>query len=69
MASPLSDTDLRPLADASDIGIIRTRRLLYGTCTREKKSLSLVAYTEDPDALIDAAVRNHWFTVDEIERL
>ncbi|MCL6328133.1 ATP-dependent helicase [Pectobacterium carotovorum subsp. carotovorum] len=68
-AKPLSDTDRKHLSDATDSGIIRTRRLLYVTCTRAKKSLALVAYTENPDALIAAAVRNHWFTVDEIERL
>ncbi|MEQ9870079.1 UvrD-helicase domain-containing protein [Pectobacterium odoriferum] len=68
-AKPLSDTDRKHLSDATDSGIIRTRRLLYVTCTRAKKSLALVAYTENPDALIAAAVRNHWFAVDEIERL
>ncbi|MEQ9883725.1 UvrD-helicase domain-containing protein [Pectobacterium brasiliense] len=68
-AKPLSDTDRKHLSDATDSGIIRTRRLLYVTCTRAKKSLALVAYTENPDALIAAAVRNYWFTVDEIERL
>lgn len=68
-AKPLSDTDRKHLSEATDSGIIRTRRLLYVTCTRAKKSLALVAYTENPDALIAAAVRNHWFTPDEIERL
>lgn len=68
-AKPLSDMDRKSLIDAADSGITRTRRLLYVTCTRAKKSLALVAYTEDPDALVGAALRNQWFGPDEIERL
>lgn len=68
-AKPLSDTDRKHLADATDGGITRTRRLLYVTCTRAEKSLALVAYTADPDALVAAALRNHWFGSDEIEQL
>lgn len=68
-AKPLSDMDRKHLADATDGGITRTRRLLYVTCTRAEKSLALVAYTEDPDALIAAALRNQWFASEEIERL
>lgn len=66
---PLSDTDRKHLADATDGGITRTRRLLYVTCTRAEKSLALMAYTEDPDALVAAVLRNKWFESDEIERL
>jgi DNA helicase-2/ATP-dependent DNA helicase PcrA len=68
-AKSLSDTDRQHLADSTDGGITRTRRLLYVTCTRAEKSLALVAYTEDPDALVGAALRNQWFESDEIERL
>ncbi len=68
-AKPLSDADRKHLADASDGGINRTRRLLYVTCTRAKKSLALIAYTQDPDAVVAAVLRNKWFYSDEIERL
>ena len=68
-AKPLSDTDRKHLAEATDGGITRTRRLLYVTCTRAEKSLALVAYTDDPDALIASALRNGWFVPEEIERL
>lgn len=68
-AKPLSDTDRKHLANATDGGISRTRRLLYVTCTRAKKSLALVAYTEAPDALIASALRNQWFASGEIEQL
>lgn len=57
------------LADATDGGITRTRRLLYVTCTRAEKSLALVAYTQDPDAVITAVICNQWFSSDEVERL
>lgn len=55
--------------DMAENGTMRTRRLLYVTCTRAQKSLALVAYTKDPEALIAAALRNNWFTAEEIERL
>ena len=68
-AKPLSDTDRKHVADATDGGITRTRRLLYVTCTRAEKSLALVTYTEDPDALVAAVLRSEWFDPDEVERL
>lgn len=68
-AKSLSNTDRKHLADSTDGGIERTRRLLYVICTRAKKSLAIVAYTEDPEALISAAIRNQWFALEEIERL
>lgn len=68
-AKPLSDTDRKHFSDATDGGISRTRRLLYVTCTRAKKSLALVAYTENSHALIEAALRNKWFDAEEIEQL
>lgn len=68
-AKPLSDTDHKNLSNAADGSVTRTRRLLYVTCTRAKRSLALVAYTENPEALITAAIRNQWFTPEEVERL
>lgn len=67
-AKPLSNTDRKHLAEGTEGGITRTRRLLYVTCTRAKKSLALVAYTEAPDALVASALRNQWFTEEEIVR-
>lgn len=67
-AKPLSENDRDRMADATDNGIARTQRLLYVTCTRAKKSLALIAYTQNPDALIGAAVYNNWFEFEEIER-
>lgn len=68
-AKPLSSNDRKHLEDATDGGVTRTRRLLYVTCTRAEKSLALVAYTKDTDAVTAFAVKNGWFKADEIERL
>lgn len=68
-AKPLSDQDRKNAAEGADTGIDRTRRLLYVTCTRAEKSLALVAYTESPDTLAAAVVKQGWFTADELERL
>ncbi|WP_395764780.1 UvrD-helicase domain-containing protein [Stutzerimonas balearica] len=68
-ATPATGVSRKPPADTAEDGTVRTRRLLYVTCTRAQKSLALVAYTKDPEALIAAALRNNWFTAEEIERL
>ncbi len=68
-AKPLSDQDRKNAAEGADTGIDRTRRLLYVTCTRAEKSLALVAYTESPDTLAAAVVKQGWFSADELERL
>jgi DNA helicase-2/ATP-dependent DNA helicase PcrA len=67
-AKPLSDTDRRHSAELTDGGINRTLRLLYVTCTRARKSLALIAYTENPDAVAASVVNSKWFTPDEIVR-
>ncbi|MBY5592806.1 ATP-dependent helicase [Rhizobium leguminosarum] len=68
-AKPLSDQDRKNAAEGADTGIDRTRRLLYVTCTRAEKSLALVAYTESPDTLAAAVIKQGWFSADELERL
>jgi UvrD-like helicase C-terminal domain len=50
-AKPLSDQDRKNAAEGAETGIDRTRRLLYVTCTRAKKSQALVAYSESPTRL------------------
>ncbi|MFO5959284.1 UvrD-helicase domain-containing protein, partial [Pseudomonas aeruginosa] len=68
-ATPATGASRKTPADTAEEGTVRTRRLLYVTCTRAQKSLALVAYTKDPEALIAAALRNNWFRAEEIERL
>lgn len=47
----------------------RTRRLLYVTCSRARKSLAVVAYTADPTKLAQNVVDRGWFARDEVVRL
>ena len=42
-----SDTDEKNAHDGKDTSITRTARLFYVACTRAKKSLAIVAYTEN----------------------
>jgi DNA helicase-2/ATP-dependent DNA helicase PcrA len=66
---PLTDND-RQRADAGeDTANDRTRRLLYVTCTRAQKSLALVAYTSQREALVRAVVERGWFRECEVEMI
>lgn len=67
-AKPLSDRDHKHLVEGTEGSLIRTRRLLYVTCTRARKSLALLAYTNNSDALIKSAHRDGLFIDEEIER-
>lgn len=62
-----SDTDLRNEAEGKETAIDRTRRLFYVTCSRAEESLAVVAYSGDPDAVRETALRQGWFAEDEIE--
>lgn len=66
-AKPLSEQDRKNLKQGTELGVDRTRRLLYVTCTRAMKSLSLVAYTNNAEEVIKQAIQNGWFTMNEIE--
>lgn len=43
-----------------------TKRLFYVTCSRARKSLALVAYTNDPQRIRKYVLDEDWFTDDEI---
>ncbi len=64
---PPSEADCKRAAAGEETGADRTRRLLYVTATRAKKSLALVGYTDDPAALAIAVVENGWFSPNEVE--
>jgi DNA helicase-2/ATP-dependent DNA helicase PcrA len=66
---PLTENDLRRAAEGEDTSTERTRRLLYVTCTRAKKSLALVVYTEEREALAESVVKRNWFHPNEIEMI
>lgn len=61
-----SDTDEKNAHDGKDPSITRTARLFYVACTRAKKSLAIVAYTENEEMVRDTALANGWFLENEI---
>jgi len=61
-----SDTDRKNETEGKDTTISRTTRLFYVACTRAEKSLAVVAYTEDANAVKNTAISNKWFAEDEI---
>ena len=65
-AKPLSSSDEKKLNAGEEIGLDRTRRLFYVTCTRAKKSLALVAYTEAPSRVASSLIEKGWFDESEI---
>lgn len=61
-----SDTDEKNAHDGKDTSITRTACLFYVACTRAKKSLAIVAYTENEEMVRDTALANGWFLENEI---
>jgi DNA helicase-2/ATP-dependent DNA helicase PcrA len=49
-----------------ETSIDRTKRLFYVTCSRAEKSLALIAYTADPEAVRKHVLDEGWFKEDEI---
>lgn len=68
-AKPLSSTDVSNIKEGKDNVLNRTLRLLYVICTRAKKSLALVVYTKDPNAVRQRMINKKWFLDNEIEIL
>lgn len=64
-----TDTDIKNEHEGKDTGIMRTMRLFYVACTRAEKSLAVVAYTKNKEAVKNTAILNGWFTDEEIELL
>lgn len=69
LAEPASKSLADTADEKSESTVDRTRRLLYVTSTRAKRSLALVMYASAPDALIQNILSQEWFTADEIVRL
>ncbi len=63
----LSLTDQKNIREGKDSSIDRTRRLLYVTCSRAKRSLALVVYAENPESVKAHVVQHGWFAKDEID--
>lgn len=68
-AKSRTETDIKNEREGKDTGIMRTARLFYVACTRAEKSLAVVAYTEDTEAVKNTAISNGWFTKEEIDVL
>ncbi|WP_413538166.1 UvrD-helicase domain-containing protein [Enterococcus malodoratus] len=68
-ATPKTDKDLENERNGKDTGLSRTIRLFYVACTRAEKSLAVIAYTKNKDAVMKTAIENKWFSKEEIELL
>ncbi|GAB2174918.1 UvrD-helicase domain-containing protein [Dongia sp. agr-C8] len=64
---PLSARDTELAGEGKDNSIDRTRRLLYVTCSRAKKSLALIMYTDQPLAAKMHVVSKGWFSEQEVD--
>lgn len=64
-----SAADLKNEKEGKETVIDRTTRLFYVTCTRAKKSLAIVAYTDKPELLKKLVIANNWFCENEIQTL
>jgi len=66
-AEAKSKTDLQNELEGKDSAVDRTRRLFYVTCSRAKKSLAIVAYSNSPEMIRSHVVREGWFEQDEVQ--
>lgn len=62
----LSDADKKNIREGKETSIERTQRLFYVTCTRAKKSLAVVMYTNNPNIVKMESMRKGWFEENEI---
>lgn len=58
--------DIENELEGKDTSIMRTTRLFYVACTRAQRSLAVIAYTEDPDAVKKNSIANKWFFEEEV---
>jgi DNA helicase-2/ATP-dependent DNA helicase PcrA len=66
-AKEKTKTDIENEREGKDSNIDRTRRLFYVTCSRAKKSLAIVAYSNDPAKIRDYVVHEGWFEEGEVQ--
>lgn len=62
-------TDIKNEKDGRDTTTNRTARLFYVACTRAQKSLAVIVYTENPEAVKATSLSHEWFNEDEIHIL
>ncbi|MEP3299366.1 MAG: hypothetical protein ABJO27_23290, partial [Pseudoruegeria sp.] len=68
-ATPNSDKDIENKIAGLDHSEARTRRLLYVTASRAKESLAVVAYTDNPKAIIRTVTEAGLFSSGEVMQL
>lgn len=61
-----TDSDIKNEREGKDTSIMRTTRLFYVACTRAQKSLAIIAYTDNMDAVSSTAISNCWFKKEEV---
>ncbi len=61
-----TETDKRNMREGKETAIERTRRLLYVTCSRAKRSLAVVVYTAEKRKIANRLSELAWFEDDEI---
>ena len=66
-AQEKTKTDLENEREGKDSAIDRARRLFYVTCSRAKKSLAIVAYSNNPEKIRAYVLREGWFEQDEVQ--
>jgi DNA helicase-2/ATP-dependent DNA helicase PcrA len=66
---PKTDTDVKNEQGGKDTSIMRTTRLFYVACTRAQKSLAVLVYTQNANAVKETAIANNWFLQEEIIEL
>ncbi len=62
----LSPTDKKNEKEGKETSLDRTRRLFYVTCSRAMHSLSIIAYTKNPNCLKNYTLEQNWFEENEI---
>jgi DNA helicase-2/ATP-dependent DNA helicase PcrA len=63
----LSPADQKNQQEGKETHLDRTIRLLYVTCSRAEQSLALVAYSEQPEAVLAHVLGEGWFEAHEVE--
>jgi DNA helicase II / ATP-dependent DNA helicase PcrA len=62
-------SDIDNQEGGKETSIDRTRRLFYVTCSRAEESLAIIAYTSEPNKVKENALKQEWFTDEEIVML
>ncbi|MCB0211614.1 MAG: ATP-dependent helicase [Anaerolineae bacterium] len=65
-AKTRTQADIKNEVEGKETSIDRTRRLFYVACSRAEKSLVIVAYTKNPQAVKQFVISQNWFVEDEV---